>query len=291
MIRPRAGFLPIVACLLAAALAGCAPAASEQPASASPISVPPTMTPQSTAALRARRCTPSPEPVSYLQRRDTPPGGVAAQFEWFGLGGDEPCSDFDESQPGVFVEGAPPEVASWYALCVIGLGADFPIDVVVTPPDGSVRPHTIDAHSASPGRAILALQVFPGEPIGIYTVTATQQLSQVSGSYEILRSSVPRAIVIPPWEGPPGTAFRTAFAGFPPNSQIELDLYRYRLRTEGEIFGYLTTVPPAPTDRFGEATYELPTAADDPPGAYCLVYRPATDPREICASAHFRLTE
>jgi hypothetical protein len=274
--------------LLIAAVGGCAQAASERPASASPTTSPTSVTP---TEATTSELTPSPQPLSYLQRRDTPPGGVAAQFEWFGLGADEPCSGFDGSQPGVLVDGTPPEVASYYVLCVIGLGEGAPIDVAVTLPDGSVRPYTIDADSAIQGLAILGLQVFPGEPIGIYTVTATQELSQVSGSYEVFRSSLPRTIVIPPWEGSPGATFRIAFAGFPPASQIELDLYRYRLRTEDEIFGYLTTLPPVATDRFGEATYELPTAVDDPTGNYCLVYRPAADPREICASTHFRLTE
>ena len=97
----------------------------------------------------------------------------------------------------------------------------------------------------------------------------------------------PRVHAVTPVSGPPGSTFRIAFAGFPPESEIGLDLYQY---VDANTYAYLTTLPPPVTDALGETIYELPTAAGDPDGLYCVVYRlPSEVPHTHC-DASFTLT-
>jgi hypothetical protein len=277
----------IAAWLVAAALAGCTPAASEQPASASPTAAPTSVAPTDvapTAAATLEPITPTPEPVSFLQRRDTPPGGVAAQFEYFPVG-NGPCNGLDETVPAVLVDGAPPEVATSYYLCVMGFAADVTIDVTLTLPDGTVRAFAIPEPSR--GSAVLVLELLPGEPIGIYTATATQGDLQATGSYEVFRAAFPRVHAAQPVSGPAGSLFSFALAGFTPGSQVGFDLYQ---NVDGGNYVYLTTLPPAITDAVGEAIYTLPTTPGDPQGLYCVVYRRASPPPTPQCDASFTLT-
>ena len=278
--------LRIAACLVAAALAGCMPAASEQPvsasASASATTAPTSVAP--TAAATPEPVTPAPEPVSFLQRRDTPLGGVAAQFEYFPIG-NGPCNGLDETVPAVIVDGAPPEVATSYSLCVMGFAADVTIDVTLTLPDGTVRTRAIP--EPSPGSAVLVLELLPGEPIGIYSATATQGDLHATGSYEVFRAAFPRVYAAQPVSGRAGSLFSFALAGFTPGSQVGFDLYQ---NVDAGIYVYLTTLPPAITDAVGEATYALPTTPGDPQGLYCLVYRRASPPPSPQCDASFTLT-
>ena len=227
----------------------------------------------------------SADDANYLQRRDTPPEGVAAQLQFF-AGGGPPCAAVDESTPAINVEGMP-WVAGVYRLCVTGIEAAVPIEVALTLPDGTTRDYTLTSRLG--GIALQHLAVLPGEPIGTYRATATQGRTQITGSYEVTRATVPSALTVPPTEGPPGSTFRFGLAGFPPDSEIELDLYQ-RDGDNAARYLYLTTLPPAMTDGVGEAIYELPTAADDPVAGYCVVYRvPTQAPHSEC-DASFRLT-
>ena len=72
-----------------------------------------------------------------------------------------------------------------------------------------------------------------------------------------------------PSSGPPGSVFRIALGGFPPNSPAHIALYR----GEQEGFRYATTFGMRVNGR-GETMYGLHTHADDPRGEYLLALSP-----------------
>lgn len=106
----------------------------------------------------------------------------------------------------------------------------------------------------------------PNSPLGEFTILFTQQGHEPAiARLTLQQATVPRIQVLTP-SGPAGTIFRFALAGLEPGEP----LYLYRVSAECLCYEYLTELPPPQVNTRGEANYELPTEADDPPGMYVL---------------------
>lgn len=216
---------------------------------------------------------------SPLQRRDVPPEGVKAQFQYF-QEGDGSCIGVDKSKLAVVVEFNQPEVATSFTMCFAGFTPNQPVQAHVRLPDGKVRRISSESFSVPEGVPWASWTSVPGDPLGTYEVTATQGSLTGRGSFTVSAASSPNLVAIEPSFGPAGSAFRFALAGFPPNRN--LDLYLYRQSAAG-TYEFLTTLSPR-MDGKGETILTVQTAPDDPPGVYCLLRRgPKAAPDYFCA--------
>ena len=223
--------------------------------------------------------------LNPLQRRDAPPEGVKAQFEFF-QEGDGACFGLDDSKPAVVVDVPKPEIAMTFIICFPGFAHNEAVQADVHLPDGKVRKITAASFNATSGIPYASWTTVPGDTLGTYDVRATQGTLQGTGTFTVAAASTPRTVGIAPTEGPPGTTFRFALAGFAARSDI--DLYLYRSEGNG-VYGYLTTVT-ATVDGNGQTILNFATSADDPKGSYCFVRRgPKAAPDYTCA-LNFTLT-
>ena len=223
--------------------------------------------------------------LSPLQRRDAPPEGVKAQFEFF-QEGDGACVGLDESKPAAVVDFPKPEIAMTFIICFPGFTHNQPVQADVRLPDGKVRKITASFFNTPEGVPYASWTSVPGDPLGTYQVSASQGTRQGTGTFTVAAASTPRTVGIEPTSGAPGTAFRFALAGFGAGSVV--DLYLYRGEGNG-IYRYLTTVT-VTMDGNGQTILNFPTRADDPKGSYCFVRRgPKAAPDYFCA-LNFSLT-
>jgi hypothetical protein len=217
--------------------------------------------------------------LSPLKRRDLPPDGLDTQLVGFGVGGGlygfhhicEPGSPHQSTNPSVGMRNdCQFGIAEWSMLQFAGFPPGEDIVVRITGPDGSVRTGQVQPESARLGWLSL-----PGQPLGKYSVTATQAGRTVTGSFSVDVPSRP-SIVVVPGSGPPGTTFHVAMAGLQPNTSVKLALLRSgNLGGAGlasdDCFTYTSTLSPLVADAHGQATYDLKTAPDDPAGYMYLL--------------------
>ena len=118
--------------------------------------------------------------------------------------------------------------------------------------------------------------ILPGDPLGTYTLTATQGGLKAVGTFTVVRATAPHIIVYPR-SGVRGTAFSVGLAGFQPSSTVPL--YLYRQCDESPLcFNYATQLSTVRTDARGEANYTLRTQRDDPLGTYLAFVDKSIDP-------------
>jgi hypothetical protein len=186
---------------------------------------------------------------------------------------------------------------------------DGAIDVELVGPDGTTRRTlTADSPDGSIGsRGGMPLEVNRqvlgrnetavfwsgagelGSPVGRYELRATQGSNRLTAVVMVRTDYQPEIRTQEPAEGPPGTTYRFAVAGLPPNQRVPMHLYRdIYIQTAW----YVTELPPVQTNGRGEAVYNLRSAADDPPGFYYVVPGTATAEQPAISgtdSAKFRL--
>lgn len=230
------------------------------------------------APSTAPTASPPTTEVGVLKRRDTPPQGVKAQFEFFGEG-DGVCFGLDESKPAAVVDFPQLEIAMSFVLCFPGFVAKRPVDAQVRRPDGRVVAVTASDFNSPDGIPYTSWTTLPGDPVGVYSVSATQGSRRGTGTFTVRPASVARMVAAPPPVAPLGTTVRLGLAGFPANRAVELHLYHARSKA---AWGYVTTLLPK-VDGDGQAIVSIPTAADDPKGPYCVVRRgPKASPDYSC---------
>lgn len=208
---------------------------------------------------------PSPaEGPSPLQRRETPPGGVAAQFAVGSLGAAPGCRMAVEAGDEIRVA-----IGDRFTVCITYSAEPVDAAVEVTRPDGSSATPSLDSDGSS-----FIWTVELGDPLGRYTVTAEQGSVRLAASFVVEVRRRPTMLDLAPLVGPPGTVFGVGLAGFPAHQQVQLDLYRFVGRDGGaSLYEFRTTLSSVGTDARGEARFRLPTRPDDPQGAYCIVPR------------------
>lgn len=216
-----------------------------------------------------------------LQRRDAPPEGVKEQLDFFAtyVGPEASCSRLDGRQPAVVVSVPNAAVATAFAICLPGFAPEQPVQADVRSPDGEVRRLTASEYTFPEQIAYTTWTTVPGDALGTYRVTATQGRLAAKGTFTVRPATDPSSVAIEPTTGPQGTTFRFGFAGFGEGSVV--DTYLYRNEGKGR-HGYLTAIP-VTMDDDGQAVLSIPTSADDPKGAYCLIRRgPGASPDYFC---------
>src|SRR5581483_5761096 len=221
-----------------------------------------------------------PAGASPLSRGDLPSGDVQAQLQ---LGALAPADVWCSLGPGgvTNAEGA--------SDCAVGAGAPlglrFPglapgrdLAVQVTPPGGAPQQATVP--TGADGLAQWDWISQPGDPLGAYVVSATQDDRQVSGVFVVRQTTSPQVMTLldggpasARYSAPtavPGGAFRVVLSGFAPGQPVPLRLYR--------VFGgtalFAADLGAVPADERGAASYTLRTAAGDPEGDYLVVTEP-----------------
>lgn len=231
-------------------------------------------------------------PISPLKRRDAPPDGIQQQIGFAG-GGPGGCSRslFEglgtASVPQVFFAtgqvdtgpGARPggylpplgsiEIAELAILlqtpiiCLGWFSPDSFVDIRIDRPDGTNSSRTVALDNEGFGGVPWVSLV--GEPVGTYTITASQGELQAVGQLDVLRATVPRVLVWPR-DIAPGDPATVHLAGFAPGQVVAVHLYQER--------SYITTLSTV-MNEWGEQTVVLETEPDDMPGTYqAAIYVP-----------------
>jgi hypothetical protein len=217
------------------------------------VTAPPQVTPEPTAA---------PTPPNPFGRRDTPPGGVAAQLGFFipNLFG---CARvYADIGPGQFVRTAEAlEVPGRTRICLLGFAIDEPLDVSVTAPDGSgfTLPPTIDFD----GSLVAWLTRLPDDPFGTYAVHAQQGRLAADTSLEVVAPRSPLGVVVPdPVHA--GDAIQIWLGGLEPRSQTPAYLYRL----ERGAWQFIADLGAVSIDDGGFGMIALSSQSSDPTGEY-----------------------
>jgi hypothetical protein len=239
-------------------------------------------TPLPAATLTAPVQTTPASAESPLKRHDTPPKGVAAhQAKEYGTLGFT-CQALPDDSLGlrITIYEAEHEVADGFSFCFSGFARDQPIQVQVTRPDRTVEREEVPAIPPF-GPEALDWVTLPSDPLGEYNIIAAQGAHQATGSFTLRAASKPRMVVfrkdgpLRHAEGPPGTTFQIALAGFQPNTRVLLHLYQSGTDADcpsdlPDCWAYRTSLPPVQVDASGQAINALNTQPDDD-GYYRLV--------------------
>lgn len=236
---------------------------------------------------------------SPLKRRDVPPEGSLAQFEWYEEG-NGPCEGFGTPnvpmvrfhlypdpliQSDSHTESSVVSIGRFMYMCVLGFGDITPV-LHIQDPDGTV--HTRQDGGGygwfSPGNAGVAWRALPGDPLGDYLITATGDGSVAEAVLSVVPASEPGIVVMEPTEpgippglagyayGPAGTTFTFAIFGFPPEQTVPV--YLYFEETSGNHV-YLTELRAVQVSAAGTAYFDVVTRVDDPTGHYCVQIEPS----------------
>jgi hypothetical protein len=219
-------------------------------------------------------------PGSVLSRDDDPvPPGIAAQLEYF-QGGADVCG-FGVADFAVAVKRRPdqdfmsaPDVLD---VCIYGYASDGDVVVEIHDPSGNLvesrtlHPRDLDLFNAFPFRRIHS------DPMGVYTITATQNGMMASTTIEVRRAPSPQFMgyVNDPQGLPdygagiivkPGGTIQVAVGGYAPNSTIQMRIYHnpHTRESDGEtVMDYLTSHP-VTVDSDGGGMWVLKTEPSDP---------------------------
>jgi hypothetical protein len=239
-----------------------------------------------------RRDPTSIQPDGVLGRRDQRPAGVATFAKFFagGSGGRGECGDFNPhafSKPTIRVPGAyedgpstRPDIGETSIgaadnLCFFRFEANNPIEVLVTSPAGTVK--------RLEGCAFCESDLFwfalPGDPLGIYQVTAIQGSLKATGRFR-LHPAQDRTLLVPEsWLHSRGvqrgTRIRIGVAGFRPYEVVKLLLYYAPTPDSNE--GHYRTSISLRMDAMGQRLYQLQTGPSDPTGFYAVRTLPGFD--------------
>jgi hypothetical protein len=251
--------------------------------------------------------TQEPKPAmaaeSPLKRHEAPPTGVRDQLAAFGGAAGDPCrAQANPDEPNVRVSRIPfdysdglsqndtIEIGTVAKICLWGFTSGAKVTIMITRPDGA-------SEQVSPHDDQLFL---PGDPLGDYSVVASDGERQATGTFVVRPASTPRVWVLGDrpemiWnaeKGAPATTFRIALMGLPPNQSVPL--YLYGIGPNGSSsawpWAYLAKLPAAQTNENGEALYSLSTQPDDPAGSYLVDVPPGIKANNIFKSSQFEVT-
>jgi hypothetical protein len=193
----------------------------------------------------------------------------------------------DQSRPAAVVEFDELHIAMSFTICFPGFKPHQPVQAEVRLPDGSSRRMKVQDYSIDEGVPNWYWHSLPGDPVGVYEVSASQASLRGTGSFTVARASIPYLNVAPRNDGPPGTTFSLAMAGFTPNAEETLYLYHQSYDDNDSVYRYLTSLT-LRMDGNGELLYFIPTSSDDRHGAYCFVDRgPKAAPEYACGRNEF----
>lgn len=234
-----------------------------------------------------------------LRRRDAPPRGVANTVNQFAVG-DPDCSYGYPSRIGAlnieFERGShyrgdsaslTGRLGESLLLCFDGFDPRRPILAKIHRPNGtslsrSVRRRNLDPYYHRKTLPSWDFGFLPDDPIGIYTLRASQGLLSLERSFEVGSSFGPLVRALP------GRDLAILGSGFEARRVITLHIHsnaRYhRRRGSGRVNGphYVTAVK-VRTDAVGGFLYRLATGPQDPPG--CYYFTPSITPRYRASSA------
>ena len=227
-----------------------------------------------------------PGESSPFKEQATPPQGVLeeilALFPTFGLLG---CLGANADSPPRVVAEEPNEIPTEVSIEFCRFAPNQDIAVQVRRPDGTVWRERVRTDDQGTGH--WNWTSVPGDPLGTYTVTATQGTRQAVGTFTVRAAAQPRVLVLPN-AAPPGGTFRIALAGFQPRQNVLLRLYR--LNRESVRYRYATTLGSVQMDERGQAIYTLRSQTDDPLTEYLVVTDPPPSRLQF-ADSLFSITE
>ena len=277
----RLGRSRVAVVVLLGALAGCGsgggvvigPVLSETPPSPAGTPTAPSTDPATAPA--------GPAPPSPLQRRDLPPTGIPGTVTSYRADPGAGCPAVAGapsvrlgSSDGPSVDGAAVGFGELFQLCVQGFAAGTDVAVAITGPDGAVDRRSLCRCAHDAGWETF-WGSFPGDPLGSYGVRAEQGALRWTGTFRLVPQH--RRVLRVVDGGPkqvvnhPGDAVRVVFAGFPPDTDVGLDLYA---EDHGGVFlGQL----PVHTDGAGVALATVHTVASDDTGCYVVRSSPPVD--------------
>jgi len=169
------------------------------------------------------------------------------------------------------------EVGSSQSWCLPDFDPSLPIDIELISPAGEVETVTVasrdETNSASAAKGydpwsenFASWLAFPTIDFGTYRVVASQGTVIAETTVEVVNAS--EAVMrIRPDSGPPGTAFTVGLAGFEPDSDVPLNLYRAAIGDN--FYTYATTLFVAADDS-GRAVGVLETVPSDPIAQYAF---------------------
>jgi len=227
---------------------------------------------------------------SILRPAGSRPAGVAELLSPFvgGAGGDS-CTtsgstDADFQGPTVVVGSRSDlsesstiekEIGTPLNICFYRFSEGRTISVRVVSPTGDAQRFTVCHHCTKDRPTHLLWYTVAGQPLGRYQVIATQGTAKAVGVVIVSRQ-LDRTVYVAgqdPESGgtkvdPIGTAFRISLAGYGPNEQVWLVIYRNPNPTSrGVDARYFTRVLLGMSAR-GETLFNLQTGAGDPKGCY-----------------------
>ena len=224
--------------------------------------------PTSTAPTTFASTTPTTvvDEQSPLKGKDIPPEGIRGQFEFF-QEGDGSCRGLPAGPPRALVEREQIEIGQFFAICFPGFPLHQSVAAEVRLPDGTVRRSQMTDIDPD-GVANWFWSTLPGDPLGVYAVTATRGSLTGTGAFTVLPASRPGILIPLPHAAPAGSTFQIGIFGFEPNATVPLYVYR----KVGRPYEFVTVLS-VKVDAQGQTLYQLQTDTDDPPGEYCFVHR------------------
>ena len=239
----------------------------------------PTATTPATPTATPTQTTPPPSP---LKRRDTPPGGVAgagnvsfvANFcnVTLDAGSDVTLNAGGEGDP------TPHFIAERLNICFSkdSFVPGVPFSVEFKQGESVVESHGIAEVNQVDEGSLFRWVPRPGYPFGPYVMTARQGELTATLRFAMAPPATPgedgRILVIDV-NNRPGSVIQFVLGGFVPGVPVPLYLYgEVACPADHDPFlgdaCFMAELPPAIPDARGEATYSLPTQADDPLGEY-----------------------
>jgi hypothetical protein len=258
-----------------------------------------TMSPSTTQSRRA----------SLLQQTMLRPNGVAAQMDvdMGGAGGGNCASDYAPYQVqkptiGIGAGDDPSVTEAWIGtpvrICLLRFTVGTPVQVTIRSPTGQVERLTAPAPPCAGVDCTTqtAWGPLPGDRLGAYDVTATQENVSAKAKIVVEPTGEPSLMIIGSTSDEetrvtvePGTTVGIAVAGFAPRRSVGLLFYytpSFNSYPKGLQFRASTTVM---IDTTGGAVFWLRTSRADPLGCYLVNTWPPlragiTDPGFLWAS-------
>jgi hypothetical protein len=177
------------------------------------------------------------------------------------------------------------EIGANANICFYRFSRTSPLEATVTLPTGVVRRFSTPSPSSSDG-GYWAWSSLPGDPVGTYSVTATQGSATATTTFQVVPPGGPRLSIVDPHSGRPGMTLQIILAGFIPNSTVPIDVYQPDPTAPSPQVGYSRSFT-VQVDGRGSATSSFTTRTTD--GEGCLVFAGTRDGDVQCTYSHFHL--
>lgn len=211
----------------------------------------------------------------FFNREDVPPTGIEPLLSIAGTGNAPPCQPV--SQPtiefGYRSEDNPFMFAESIIMCVHGFEPNKDITITTIRADGTIEEkQAITNEQGLVGDLAYTWTVVPTGMEGSITITAIQGDLQAEITLGVINPSSPLFSAIDD-SNQRGEDVQIAMAGFPTNQNVDLFLYEFITCPNDISFcaKYITKIPPAQTDSYGQAIYNIPTSTDTRTGSYMVL--------------------